>query len=213
MEQEPLEFTLRDGAVVLVRPVVPEDGERLQRGFEHLSDRSRYQRFHGAQPRLTPDLVSYFTEVDQHDHLAWGALARDEPGRPGVGVARAIRLEQEPTVAESAVTVLDDYQGLGLGTLLLGMLARRAQEVGIERFRNYVLGENRPMLRLFRDLGADPVEHERGEYRIDLAVPCDGDGLLPDTPAARIFQAVAYGELPPLSSAAPPVWDLEAAAH
>ncbi len=85
-------------------------------------------------------------------------------GEPELGVARYIRLENDPTVAEVAVTVLDSHQGRGLGTLLLALLARSAREHGIETFRAYVLEDNTAMIRIVSDLGgsAEPARHTDG---------------------------------------------------
>lgn len=150
----PGEFSLRDGTGVLVRPIRPEDGNRLQAGVHQLSPGSRYHRFHAAVSELSPEQLRYLTEVDQVDHLAWIALDPALPGEPAVGVARCIRLPEEPRTAEVAVTVLEAHQGRGLGTLLLGLLSRSAAAQGIRTFRAYVLEDNAAMLRIFRELGA-----------------------------------------------------------
>jgi hypothetical protein len=111
-----------------------------------------------------------------------------------VGVARCIRLPTEPHVAEVAVTVLDAYQGRGLGTLLLGVLSQAAAAQGIRSFRAYVQEDNDAMLRIFRDLGAHVGCLEAGVYQLDIPVPQDAEDL-PDTPTGRVFKAVAARQL------------------
>jgi len=138
----PIEFALRDGTRIVVRPVLPEDKERLRDGFALLSPRSRYRRFLTALGHLSDEQVRYLTEVDYADHMAWVALDPSAPTQPGVGVARYVRLPEEPTVAEAAVTVLDAYQGKGVRTILQVALAGSALEHGIRSFRGYVLAEN-----------------------------------------------------------------------
>lgn len=59
-------------------------------------------------------------------------MALDHSTRDGVGVARFLRIGEE--VAEPAVAVADDWQGCGVGTLLLDLLAARAWEEGIRVF-------------------------------------------------------------------------------
>src|SRR5947207_5929492 len=111
-----MRFTLRDGSPVVVRPILPEDRDRLVEGFARLSDESRYRRFGTPVRRLTDEQLRYLTEIDYETHMAWIALDPATPGEPGLGVARYVRLPGEPEVAEAAVTVVDSHQGLGLGT-------------------------------------------------------------------------------------------------
>ena len=115
---------LRDGTRVRIRPIVPEDKALLVAGFERLSPESRYRRFMAQVDRLTDEQLVYLTEIDYHDHYALMALDLDHG--PGIGVARYVRLRGEPEVAEAAVTVIDDYQGRGLGHLLLQAIGAAA---------------------------------------------------------------------------------------
>jgi GNAT superfamily N-acetyltransferase len=138
-----LDVTLRGGLRVRLRPVVPEDKERLVQGLERLSPESRYRRFMTAVARIPPRQLAYFTELDYVDHHAIGALALDEPGEPGIAVARYVRLVEQPDVAEVAVTVIDEYHACGVGTLLLQALSAVALEHGITTFRAEIMGDNR----------------------------------------------------------------------
>jgi len=99
-------------------------------------------------------------------------------------------LSLDSHTAEVAVTVLDAYQGRGLGTLLLGLLSQSAAAEDIRTFRAYVLEDNEPMLRIFRDLGAHVGCLDEGVYQLDIPVPEDPE-TLPDTPTGRVFKAVA----------------------
>ncbi|MTV25821.1 N-acetyltransferase [Nitriliruptoraceae bacterium ZYF776] len=195
---------LRDGSPVLLRQIRPEDRERLAAGLTQLSPASRYLRFHAVIDELTPDQLDYLTEVDHVDHEAIVAIDLSRPERPGVGVARYIREPFEAHVAESAITVADDYQGEGAGTILLGALAARAREHGITVFRNYVLDGNQQMLEVFDHLGATRELEADGLWRVDLSVP-SGEDDLPDSGAGKAFLAVARGQHR-LASLFPPVW-------
>ncbi|HEY3215940.1 MAG TPA: GNAT family N-acetyltransferase [Candidatus Eisenbacteria bacterium] len=183
-------YRLRDRAPVLLRPIRPEDKGRLMEGFERLSPESRYQRFMAAVAGLSESQLRRFTEIDYADHMAWIALDPSTPDQPAVGVARYIRLPGQPAVAEVAVTVLDDYQGRGLGTLLLGLVSRSAAQQGIATFRAYALETNSAMIRILRDLGAAVRREDTGVLRLDVPVPRDV-GSLPDSPTGRAFQAIA----------------------
>jgi len=120
---------LRDGSAVLIRQVRSTDAPLLADGFARLSPRSRRMRFLGAKTALSAAELRYFAEVDHHDHEAIGALSAAD-GR-GVGIARYIRDADDPHAAEIAVTVVDDWQGRGLGTELLSFLSDRARHDGI----------------------------------------------------------------------------------
>jgi len=121
---------LRDGSAVEVRAIRPADKDAIRSGFERLSEQSRYQRFMTPIAELSESQLRYLTEVDHTDHEA--LIAFDPASGDGVGVARFVRLEDR-TEAEAAVTVVDDWQGRGLGTALCQLLAERAREEGIAR--------------------------------------------------------------------------------
>jgi RimJ/RimL family protein N-acetyltransferase len=140
--------TLRDGTRVLLRPIRPDDRDLYLRGFEHLSDRSRYMRFFSPKNTLSERELAYFVQVDHHDHEA--VVAIDIDTHEGVGLARWVRDPDDRDVAEISVAVVDDHQGRGIGAALLGAAARRAREEGVRRFRATVLSDNTPMLRLIR---------------------------------------------------------------
>ena len=162
---EPLEVQLRDGSRALLRPIRPEDRQRLVEGFALLSPRSRYLRFHDDVQHLTDEQLRCLTEVDHRGHAAWVALDPAHPGVPGMGIARYIRLSHAPTVAEFAITVVDHYQGRGLGTLLLAVLAEAARANGIDVFRNYVLADNSRDAGAVRSARRDPATVRRGGVR------------------------------------------------
>jgi GNAT superfamily N-acetyltransferase len=113
----------------------------LLRRFERLSPESRYRRFLAPMPEMTEATVRYLTEIDHHKHEAMIAL--DEQTGEEMGVARYVRDPDHPDVAEVAVTVIDDWQGRGLGTLLLEVISARARAEGITRFTALMLATNR----------------------------------------------------------------------
>lgn len=187
-----VETTLSDGTPVLIRPVRVEDKALLVKGFERLSEESRYRRFMTPVSELTDEQLRYLTELDYQDRFAWAALRADRTDE-GLGVSRYVRLPDDPEVAEAAVTVIDEYQGRGLGTILLGLLAGAARLAGIRRFRAYVLEENLPMRDLLESLGGISVRDSPGLLRLE--VPLDPDRI-PDSPASRVLRAAAARLLP-----------------
>ena len=61
---------LADGGTVHVRPIRPDDKDRLVDLHGRLSDRTIYYRFFSPHPRLTPREVERFTTVDHEDRVA-----------------------------------------------------------------------------------------------------------------------------------------------
>jgi GNAT superfamily N-acetyltransferase len=94
-------------------------------------------------------------------------------------VARYDRLP-ESDAAEVAFVVADEFQGRGVGGLLLRNLAAIARARGIARFVADTLSDNRRMLRTFQRSGfpttrsrADGVER----VTLDIAAVAGGDPL------------------------------------
>jgi GNAT superfamily N-acetyltransferase len=191
-----IEVALRDGTLVRIRPILPEDKVHILDGFRRLSPESRYRRFLSPIDELTPDMLRDLTEVDYEDRFAYVAFALHVAGAPlGVGVARYVRLQDEPRVAEAAVTVVDDYQERGLGTLLLQALGAVALENGIVKFRAYALANNRPLQELAARLGAEIHHEAAGTVRVETDLPRQADELR-GTALYAMFRALARGEEP-----------------
>lgn len=158
---------LRDGAPVEVRPVEPDDRAALVEGFERLSPESRYRRFFGPMPRLSDRDLDYLTRVDHHDHEA--LVAVDALTGDGIGVARYVRTG--PDVAEPAIVVADDWQGRGVGGLLLDALAERATEEGVRRFEAPVLATNHEAIALLERLGRTTRRPDGREVQLSIELP------------------------------------------
>ena len=154
---------------MLIRPLRRADVPLLADGFDRLSGRSRQMRFLTLKKALSPAELRYFTDIDHHDHEALGAMDCTD-GR-GVGVARYVRDAKDPQAAEVAVTIVDDWQGRGLGTELLARLSDRARQAGIRRFTGLVAEDNQAMAGLLGNLCAQIVGRGPGtvEYEIALA--------------------------------------------
>jgi RimJ/RimL family protein N-acetyltransferase len=202
---------LRDGSRVLLRQIRPQDRQRLVEGLRRLSPASRYLRFHSAVDHLSESQLDYLSKVDHVDHEAIVAIDLDRPDRPGVGVARYIRDVVDQDVAEAAITVADEYHGMGAGTILLGALAARARDNGVRVFRSYVLDGNPGMLEVFDHLGARRELETSGLWRVDLDVPED-EADVPRSPAGKAFMDAAR-EQRHLVSLVPPIWSRRKRRH
>jgi GNAT superfamily N-acetyltransferase len=191
------QHVLRDGTRVTLRHVRSDDLAELKRGLERLSPESRYRRFLGAVTPLTDQQLRYLVNVDGHDHVAI-VVERDTPGpqgEVGLAIARFVRLKDDPSVAEAAITVADDMQGKGLGRLLALTLARAAHERGVRRFRGEILEDNTAVRQLLADVGAMVSTPEDGGmvFDVDLAPTPFAPGSRLDLIARRLLRAAAQG--------------------
>ncbi len=190
---------LRDGTVVRLRLVAPEDKVLLRTGFDGLSHESRYARFLAPKGSLSDEELRYLTELDHESHFAIGAVREDGDGHGepvGLGIARFIRLA-DPRVAEAAVAVADVVQGQGLGKLLFLRLVAAAAERDIATFHCELLGTNEPMRELIRSVAPDhTVATAGGVTSIDLALPVvpptqPATEPIPETAVYRLFKLAA----------------------
>ncbi|XVS66214.1 GNAT family N-acetyltransferase [Actinosynnema sp. CA-299493] len=147
------DVVLSDGGTVHLRPITPDDAEKLLAFHGRLSERTRYYRYFGPYPRMPKRDLERFSTVDHVDRVAFTALLGDDI----VAVGRYDRLggagSPGGSSAEVAFVVEDAHQGRGLGSILLEHLAAAARERGLSRFTAEVLAENGQMVRIFRDAG------------------------------------------------------------
>lgn len=198
---EELRLRLRDGSEVVVRPIRAGDKRALAGAFARLSERSRYQRFMTAINELSQAQLRYLTEVDHSDHEA--LVAFDPESGDGVGVGRFVRLEDRRT-AEAAVTVVDEWQGRGLGTVLCRLLAERARDEGIERLSAMLLATNEQMQDVLGALGPTKViSRHAGTVQVEVEIPERGIG----DHMAGVLRVVAGGAV----ELATPPWGLRRA--
>jgi acetyl coenzyme A synthetase (ADP forming)-like protein len=161
-----VDVILRDGSTLRLRAPVQDDAGALGSFFSGLSERSLYQRFHGART-IDDELVAHFLEPNWHDRgVLVGTLAGAEGSERIVAVGEYDRL-RDLAAAEAAFAVADELQGHGIGTRLLERLAALAAEQGIERFVAEVLPDNRAMLGVFESAGLEVTrELDGGEFEV-----------------------------------------------
>ncbi|HEY5310608.1 MAG TPA: GNAT family N-acetyltransferase, partial [Casimicrobiaceae bacterium] len=169
------EFVLADGIRLKVRPVRPEDAEIERRFVASLSDQTRYFRFFYRLHELTPAMIARFTQVDYDREVALLALLADPSSPSGesiVGVSRYIANYDGESV-EFAVVVSDNWNGRGIGKMLMTRIIRCARERGYKRVEGVVLRANTRMLRFSEELGFkirdDPNEPEQVTVALELS--------------------------------------------
>lgn len=166
---EPVEVELADGTRAWLRPVLPTDWELMRAALEHVSPEFfRLRFFSGGRPtdRMLHDLI----DIDYANHFAWAAFVDGPAGDEAVGSGRYVCRRDHPRSAELALGVVDDYQGRGLGGLLVGALAAAAPAVGIDRFYAMTSSDNGPMKRLLTRFGARWDHEEPGVVATEVDI-------------------------------------------
>jgi GNAT superfamily N-acetyltransferase len=139
---------------ITVRPLRNGETGVVQAVFDRLGARSRLLRFGGAKSVLTPAELEELARVDG-DHHVLVAVIDNVP----VGIARLVRDGAE---AEVAVTVADEWQQRGVGSVLADRLAADARAAGIERLRATIHVDNRASMALMWRMTRGPTTFRRG---------------------------------------------------
>ncbi len=157
----PQTYCTRRGRTIQIRPIQPDDTDRMVDFLAHLSPETRYRRFHMPVP--DPSREELLQRIGETVHLppqrglALVALFEDAI----IGSARCVR-EDNGTVAEAAVVVRDDFQGEGIGSVLLSVLAHAARQMGITTLYAYIQPDNHRVIHLLRKAGLPTSTHLEG---------------------------------------------------
>ena len=143
---------LRDGRAAHLRPITPEDADRLADFQRSLSPESIYFRYFASRGELTAAELIHLTTVDHDKRVALVLTV----GQQIIGVGRYE--STAPTTAEIAITVRDNHQARGVGSILLEHLAAAGRERGLRTFTGSVLPENERMLDVFTDAGFEVTD-------------------------------------------------------
>ena len=160
---------LHDGTPVRIRAVRADDKERLQCAFERLSPATINRRFFHPKKELTSEELRMATELDFRDHVSLAMTVEEKSSERLIAVARFVRVAAAADRAELALTVVDEYQHRGAGTLLLDELVAVARWMGVRELVALVLDENRDMLELLQKLNL-PIQQtiEESVHRVVL---------------------------------------------
>ena len=146
------DVVLRDGSTVRIRVMRPSDEAGLCELLNSLSEDSRWLRFYCSQN--SAGLAAEAHREANLDH-AFGLVACSGDDERVVGHAFYVVIDEQR--AEVAFTIANDFQGRGLGTILLGQLAEVAAASGVKIFEAEVVAANHSMLHVFRSSGF-PIE-------------------------------------------------------
>lgn len=146
--------TLRDHSQVVIRPIMPQDRDAERAFIEGLSLEARRFRFLGQVKCPSESLIAKFTNIDYVHEVAFVAVISEDGHERIVGVSR-YSTDESGMNCECAVTVSDEWQNRGLGTLLMHHLIEVARARGIRRMMSIDLAENVRMQDLAHYLGFD----------------------------------------------------------
>jgi acetyltransferase len=152
-----VELHTKRGRVVRVRHILSEDAALLVDLYNNLSPETRRLRFMAALPEMPAEVLwpeaLRLSRINPLVEAALLALARDGEQERAVGVARLIRDKLDPTTAEVAIVLRDDYQREGVGAQLFDLLLQVALVRGLARLCAVTLAGNLGMQRLVRKSG------------------------------------------------------------
>jgi RimJ/RimL family protein N-acetyltransferase len=154
-------FAIKDRRRFTMRAIRPGDAEEIRAAFYRLSDESRYQRFLTAMPELTSEMLERTVHPLEGRELVLVAVRRDGAREIIAGGARYVA-DADGRQCEFAVTVSDDWQGLGIASKLMRVLMEQARGRGLQAIYGYVLATNRSMLELALRLGFRILDSDEG---------------------------------------------------
>lgn len=163
--------TLTDNTKVQIRPLQANDREREFQFIKRLSPQTRHFRFLCTLNEPGKALLDQLMDVDYQKRMAYVALYMEGGELIEIGVSRYAAAEGDKT-CECAVVVADEWQGRGLGRLLMDHLIAAARINGFEKMISVDSANNTDMHRLARDLGfethADPLDMTQVVYTLRL---------------------------------------------
>lgn len=161
---------LRDGRHVLIRPLAEKDREREYAFIKHLSPESRHMRFLAQINEPSTAMLDQLMDTDCKQRMAYIALIHENGKLVEIGISRyAATGEHE---CECAITVADEWQHLGLGSVLMEHLIKTARKNGFRQMYSIDASSNAPMRDLAKSLGFethnDPDDARQVIHRLDL---------------------------------------------
>jgi RimJ/RimL family protein N-acetyltransferase len=173
----PVVVKLRDGREVTLRAIQAQDRAELLAAFHRLSDDSRYTRFMAFMRDPPEAMLEAVTHPAAGREFTVVAISGDDGGAGSiVGSARYVGAPGSDT-CEFAVTVADDWHGLGLARRLMEILIDTATAQEFRLMEGYVLAVNTPMRQLAKNLGfADTRCHDDAALRVMILSLAGGKG-------------------------------------
>lgn len=164
------EITLRDGTILRLRPIRPNDVEAWLRFVSRLGLKTKYLRFHNVSKEMTQEDARRFCTVDYRDTFAIVAETLNRKHPEIVAIGRYSRLPRNHN-AEYALVVEDTYQRKGIGTKMMENLVKVARDNGITAFEGYILADNDEMMKVLKDYGFKVTSKLEGDaYHVTFPI-------------------------------------------
>lgn len=143
--------------------VLPKNKKQISDSLRDLSRESIRNRFLGSKKEFSQKELEYLTTLDGQNHYALGLEEKKGISR-GIAIARLVRSSSDPIEAEIAITIIDDYQGMGLGTFLMRLIILAGLERKIEKFSFTFLPQNDAIVRLIHKIGSPYQASSQMDY-------------------------------------------------
>lgn len=157
---------LPGGESVTVRPVRLTDEEKVRDMFYRLSDESTYRRFLGFKRTHPHEEMQRLVDLDFEQNVALVACTSDGEHEELIALSQYV-LDPATRLADIAFVVQDEWQGRGVGRLLMTRMRAIADSRGLDGFTATVLAENKPMLTIFQRSGLKiQLELCQGAYEL-----------------------------------------------
>jgi GNAT superfamily N-acetyltransferase len=163
---QPAYVALPQGRVVVVRPAEPADTAAVAVLHSRCGPRTLHDRYLGPPPRLTSTILRDLVSPPGGCALAAVTKAGDV-----VGLLQ-LAADGDGNAADLAVLVRDDYQHVGLGSLLCRHGIRTAVSLGFTELTACGLAGNDWLVRMLRRLALTPYV-KRSDGFVHLRVPLD----------------------------------------
>ena len=158
------EEILKNGTPITLRAVRADDGPKIWRAFKNLNRDTVYSRFFGYKSDVSDAELEQITGVDFDRDVALLVTIGSGDKEVVIGGASYFAVEAGPSArsAELAFTVEEDYQGLGVASLLMRHIVRIAREKNLTQLVADVLARNHAMLAVFRRSGLPMTIRRKG---------------------------------------------------
>jgi acetyltransferase len=147
------ETVVLGGTSFLVRPIRPQDGQRLLDFYTRADPADMRLRFFFTRRAVPHSEVARYSQIDYDREMTFVALATDTQGHSSIVAEASALSDPDHVTAQFAIQVASDWQGKELGHLMLSKLIAYLRSRGTRELTGLCLKENTSMAALARSLG------------------------------------------------------------